>query len=79
MQPTASRLIRIVDRKLLDVPYRQPRKETTQPSLIDVLMKRKNNSDWPSNLRLERQLTRLIFRDVVPELRSSLKNMTKER
>ena len=88
MHPTVSRLIRVVPRKLLDVAeqkiYQRPRpqiEETRQPSLMDVLMKRRRDAkeDWPSNLRLEQQLTKDTFKDVMPELRKTLKKMTKER
>jgi hypothetical protein len=88
MHPTTSRLVRIVPRKLLDVAehriHQRPRpqiEETRQLSLMDVLMKRREDAkkDWPSNLRLERQLTKETFRDVMPELRTTLKKMTRER
>jgi hypothetical protein len=48
---------------------------------MDVLVKRRKGAKeaWPSNLRLERQLTKDAFRDVMPELRTTLKKMTKEK
>jgi hypothetical protein len=88
MRPTACRLVRVVPRNLLNVPehkiHQRPRpqiEETKQPSLIDVLVKRRDaaKEDWPQNLRLERQLTKEAFRDVRDELRPTLKKMTKER
>jgi hypothetical protein len=88
MRPTSSRLVRVVPRNILNVVenkiYRRPRpqiEETKQPTLMDVLMKRRQDAGeaWPANLRLEPQLTKKAYREVMPELRSVLKKMTKER
>jgi hypothetical protein len=47
---------------------------------MEVMKRRKaSKEDWPSNLRLEPQLTKATFRDVMPELRTTLKKMTRER
>ena len=88
MHPTATRLVRVVPRNLLNVaeekilarPKHQAQ-QRIQPTLIDIMMKQKETAgeSWPANLRLERQLKREMFTGVTPSLRSVLKKMTKER
>ncbi|KDR80564.1 hypothetical protein GALMADRAFT_60992 [Galerina marginata CBS 339.88] len=88
MRPTPSRLVRVVQRKLLNISdqkiYNRPRPQTDdlkQPTLIDMLLKRKEDAGdaWPSNLRIEPQLKKEVFKEVLPSVRSTLRRMTKER
>ena len=86
MQPTTSRLIRIVPRQALKVGEekihhtRSQINEVKRTTLMDMLVKRREGSkDWPGNLRLEPQLTKKAYESVMPEIRSTLKKMTKER
>jgi len=77
-----------VPRKLLNISdakiYNRPRPQFEDlkiPTLMDTLMKRKEKmgESWPGNLRLEPQLKKEIFREVIPAVRSQLRRMTKER
>ena len=88
MRPTSTRLVRLIPRKLLNVAeqkiYSRPRpqiEDLKQPTFMDLLMKRKERAGntWPANLRLEPQLKKAVFKEVVPGVRSVLKRMTKER
>ncbi|KAF8967643.1 hypothetical protein BDZ97DRAFT_501799 [Flammula alnicola] len=88
MRPTASRLVRVVPRKLLNVSdqkiYMRPRPQTEdlkQPTLMDMLFKKREEAGdaWPLNIRLEPQLKKEVFKEVQPKLRTVLKRMTKER
>lgn len=88
MQPTPTRLVRVIPRKLLNVSdqkiLNRPRPQTEalkQPTFMDLLMKRKEDAGdaWPANLRLEPQLKKEIFKEVLPGVRSALRRMTKER
>lgn len=88
MHPTPLRLARVIPRRLLQVGDRKinqrPRPQTedrTQPTLIDLLeiQKEKAGASWPPNLRLERQLKADDFKLVQPEVKSTLKRLTKER
>lgn len=89
MHPTPLRFARVIPRKLVNVrdckinkrPPPQTEDRTRRPTLIDLLegQKKKAGESWPPNLRLERQLTRDVFKQVRPEAKSALKKMTKER
>ncbi|KAF9531756.1 hypothetical protein CPB83DRAFT_84793 [Crepidotus variabilis] len=88
MHATARRLVRVVPRNVLNVAeeqiYHRPRpqiEDIRQPTVIDMLEQKKVEAGaaWPTNIRIERQLTKDVFKDVVPDVRSLLKKMTKER
>lgn len=88
MHPTLLRLARVIPRRLLKVSdhkiSKRPTPQTedrTRPTLIDLLevQKKKAGESWPPNLRLERQLRSEDFKLVRPEVKSALKNLTKER
>jgi hypothetical protein len=87
MQPTTSRLVRIIPRAQLPpslqisdrvVPAltRQPKRVT----LIEKLRQRKEEEGarWPSNIRLEPELGKRTFKGVRDEYREQLKKMMKE-
>lgn len=88
MRPTLPRLVRIIPRSSLatEVPaYKAPlpepvRSDIRQPSLIDVLLKRKaeQGSSYPANIRIEPVLSKRALKDVPKDVRTELLNVTKE-
>jgi hypothetical protein len=88
MHPTPLRFARVIPRRLLNVsdskiimrptPQTEDRKRPTLIALLEA-QKKKAGESWPSNLRLERQLTRDDFKLVQPKIQSELKKLTKER
>ncbi|KAF9563959.1 hypothetical protein CPC08DRAFT_685928 [Agrocybe pediades] len=88
MRPTPNRLVVVTLRSRLNVSdskiYNRPRPQKEDlaiPTLMDLLMARKEKMGdaWPANLRLEPQLKKEVFKEVMPEVRSQLRRMTKER
>lgn len=90
MRATIPRLVRVVPRSKLATEYAsvsvvrpllEPAPSVKQPTLIDVLLKRKAEmgADYPSNIRIEPVLTKETFEGVPADTRKELKELLKER
>ncbi|KAI0721611.1 hypothetical protein C8T65DRAFT_201165 [Cerioporus squamosus] len=84
MRPTLVRLVRVLPRSQVDPSLRPVpppvRSDVPQPSLIEVLQKRKEDAgaDYPSNIRIEGLEAKTALRGLPREARKSLAAMLKE-
>ncbi|KAI9064266.1 hypothetical protein FKP32DRAFT_615855 [Trametes sanguinea] len=85
MQPTLARLVRVLPRSQVDpalrpVPAPARADEIRRPSLIEVLLKRKEEAgdNFPSNLRIEALEAKSALRGLPRDARKTLAAMLKE-
>ncbi|KZT03512.1 uncharacterized protein LAESUDRAFT_334655 [Laetiporus sulphureus 93-53] len=87
MRPTFSRLVRVIPRSSL--PPKQAvrtvpepmRSDVKQPTLIQILLERQAaaGDSYPSNIRIEPELTRATFKGVKPEVKRELLKVVREQ
>ncbi|EJF65708.1 hypothetical protein DICSQDRAFT_165417 [Dichomitus squalens LYAD-421 SS1] len=84
MRPTLVRLVRVVPRSKVDPalrPIPEPvRSDVPRPSLIEVLLKRKEEAgaDYPPNIRIEALKAKTALRGLPRDARKTLAAMLKE-
>ncbi|KAI8998793.1 hypothetical protein BD414DRAFT_512363 [Trametes punicea] len=84
MRPTLARLVRVLPRSQVDPALRPApapaRSDIHQPSLIEILQKRKEEAgaDFPSNIRIEALEAKTALRGLPREARKTLAAMLKE-
>jgi len=89
MHPSLPRLVKVVPKSQLvkqGIPLRRTvpepvRSDIKQPTLIEVLLKRKADAgeSYPSNIRIEPELKMAHFRRFPKEVGMELKEMAREK
>lgn len=89
MRPSVPRLVRILPRHAVDKSGPIPallvsglhRSDAKKPTLIELLQKRQQEAgaDFPSNIRIEPIVPKQAFKNISPEVRTSLKRLMKEK
>lgn len=89
MRPTLPRLVRVLHKSQLveqGIPLKRAipepvRSDVKQPTLIQVLLNRKNEAgaDYPSNIRIEPELKMAHYRRMPKEAGMQLKELAREK
>ncbi|KZT74194.1 hypothetical protein DAEQUDRAFT_293719 [Daedalea quercina L-15889] len=89
MRPSIPRLVRVISKSDLvqqGIPLKRTkpeplRSDIKQPTLIEVLMKRKADAgeNYPTNIRIEPELKMAHYRRVPKEIGMELKEMAREK